>query len=1208
MRRNFTWSRSSKRCFYLFIFLLFLLLLVAFCHSKARAAAPETSTGVTIRVVMDNNYPPYSFLDSNGVIQGILVDQWRLWQEKTGIRVKLLAMDWKDALQGMKAGDYDVIDSTFITRERLDWLDFGKPYARIEVSAFFNNELSGITDIDSLKGFIIAVKEGDAAVDLLHSHGIDNLVFFKGYEAIIQAAKEHKVNVFVIDKPPALYFLYKYGMQKQYNVSLPFNVGEFHRAVRKGNTALLKEIESGFALMSSEKVQQIENKWHGAPLLSFFSFRYLLVGLGIPFFLILGLFYWNSSLRKAVKKRTAELERSQTELQKSEAQYRELVENANSIILRRDNQGRISFINEFAQRFFGYQASELIGKSVVGTIVPEMDTAGKDLQAMIADIGLRPNNYVANENENMRRDGSRVWISWTNKPFYNNEGEVSEILCVGNDITDRRRAEEALRRERQRLELVIAGSRLGTWEWNIQTNETVFNETWAQQVGYRLEELVPCSFETWERLVHPDDLARTRVSLLSCIEGQAPDYDSEFRMRHRNGHWIWILARGRILTYDADGRPLVMFGTHTDITRIKQAEERLQTTNELLSLFIRHSPIYAFIKEVNPTVSRTLHASDNYQDMLGIPASEMIGKTMQELFPAEFAEKITADDWLVVSRGRILHLDEDLNGRNYTTFKFPIQFGDRHLLAGYTIDITEHKRTMEELRRRENQLQKILEILPIGLWFADKDGTLLHGNPMGIKIWGAEPHVPISEYGILQAWRLPGHEPVKPDEWALAKTIRTGVTIVDELLEIESFDGKRKTVLNYSAPVLDDNGNLDGAIVVILDVSDRTALENQLRQAQKMESIGRLAGGVAHDFNNMLSVILGHTELALLSLAPSQPLFPRLQNIREAAQRSADLTQQLLAFARKQTVAPKVLDLNETLAGMLKMLKPLIGENIDLAWRPGSDPGAVRIDPSQIDQILVNLCVNARDAIGGTGKVTIETGTAIFDLAYCTRHAGFVPGEYVLLAVSDNGCGMDSGTISCLFEPFFTTKKQGTGTGLGLATVYGIVKQNNGFINVYSEPGQGTTFKIYLPRHNAETEWRAKTDTAESPEHGQETILLAEDEPLILEMTMAMLEPLGNTVLPATTPGEAIRLAREHAGEIHLLITDVVMPGMNGRDLARNLLALYPNLKCLFMSGYTANVIAHQGVLDEGVHFIQKPFTMKKFAAIIREVLRLGPA
>ena len=634
----------------------------------------------------------------------------------------------------------------------------------------------------------------------------------------------------------------------------------------------------------------------------------------------------------------------------------------------------------------------------------------------------------------------------------------------------------------------------------------------------------------------------------------------------------------------------------------KRAEEALRTTNELLSLFIKHSPIYAFIKEVSPTVSRTLNASENYREMIGIPGSEMTGKTMDELFPAEFAAKITADDWVVASRGEILRLEENFNGRNYTTIKFPILLGEKHLLAGYTIDITEHRRAEEELRRRENQLQKIFEILPIGLWFADKDGTLLRGNSMGVKIWGAKPDVPVSELGILKAWRLPSREPVEADDSALMKSIRNGITVVDELLEIETFDGKRKTLLNYSTPVLDENGNIDGGIVVNLDISDRKTLENKLLQAQKMESIGRLAGGVAHDFNNMLSVILGHTELALKTLDPAQPLFGRLQNIREAAQRSADLTRQLLAFARRQTVAPKVLDLNETLAGMLKMLLRLIGEDIDLAWLPCRKHGLVKMDPSQIDQILVNLCINSRDAIGDTGKITIETDTVVFDEVYCSDHAGFVPGEFVMLAVSDNGCGIEPEIIAHLFEPFFTTKETGKGTGLGLATVYGIVKQNNGFVNVYSEPGQGTTFKIYLPRYKILAEKKIKAEE-EPTEPGNETILLVEDEPMILDMTEMMLEQLGYTVLPAATPDEAIRLAREHAGEIHLLFTDVVMPEMNGRDLARNLISIYPNLRLLFMSGYTANVIAHHGVLDKGVHFIQKPFTVGDLATRIRNAL-----
>jgi PAS domain S-box-containing protein len=380
-------------------------------------------------------------------------------------------------------------------------------------------------------------------------------------------------------------------------------------------------------------------------------------------------------------------------------------------------------------------------------------------------------------------------------------------------------------------------------------------------------------------------------------------------------------------------------------------------------------------------------------------------------------------------------------------------------------------------------------------------------------------------------------------------------------------------------------------------------LEAQLHQAQKMESVGRLAGGVAHDFNNMLGVILGYTELAKERVEPNTPLHTDLEKIQEAAQRSADLTRQLLAFARKQTVSPKVIDLNSTIESMLKLLRRLIGEDIDLAWQPGKEVWPVKMDPTQVDQILTNLCVNARDAIVDTGKVTIETGKASFDEEYCAHHAGFVPGEYVLLAVSDNGCGMDEETQAHLFEPFFTTKEVGKGTGLGLAMVYGVVKQNNGFINVYSELGQGTTFKIYLPRHLDKTVFLPKNKLDKPSERGHETILLVEDEPAILEMSTIMLERLGYTVLAAGTPGEAVRLAQEHPGRIDLLLTDVIMPEMNGRDLAKNLLSIYPDIRRLFMSGYTASVIAHHGVLDQGVHFIHKPFSMKDLGEKLREAL-----
>jgi len=384
---------------------------------------------------------------------------------------------------------------------------------------------------------------------------------------------------------------------------------------------------------------------------------------------------------------------------------------------------------------------------------------------------------------------------------------------------------------------------------------------------------------------------------------------------------------------------------------------------------------------------------------------------------------------------------------------------------------------------------------------------------------------------------------------------------------------------------------------------EKADLEAQLSQAQKMESVGRLAGGVAHDFNNMLSVIMGNTYLALEKSQHDPALQAHIKEIGKAAERSADLTRQLLAFARKQIIATKVLDLNETVASMLKMLQRLIGEDIDLVWKPTADLWAVKLDPAQIDQILANLCVNARDSIKDVGKITIETGNISIDDDYCAHHAGFSSGEYVHLTVSDSGHGMDKVTLSHIFEPFFTTKGTGEGTGLGLSTVYGAVKQNNGFVNVYSEPGTGTTFSIYLPRH-ADTAVKAPVKSAVAPiPQGHEHILLVEDEPSILNMIVAILTMQGFTVSAASTPSNALRIAEEHADEIHLLITDVVMPEMNGRELARQVQARHPKIRCLFMSGYTANVIAHHGVLDDGVYFIQKPFSVPAFATKVRDVL-----
>ncbi len=386
--------------------------------------------------------------------------------------------------------------------------------------------------------------------------------------------------------------------------------------------------------------------------------------------------------------------------------------------------------------------------------------------------------------------------------------------------------------------------------------------------------------------------------------------------------------------------------------------------------------------------------------------------------------------------------------------------------------------------------------------------------------------------------------------------------------------------------------------------AEREQLQGALLQAQKMESVGRLAGGVAHDFNNMLGAILGYTEMALARLTPDDELYADLLEVQKAGQRSAELTRQLLAFARKQTIAPRVINLNDTVGGLLKMLRRLIGEDIALVWKPGSNLWPVRMDPSQIDQILANLCVNARDAIAGVGRVTIETNLATIDGAYCAEHPGAIAGDFVRLLVTDDGQGMDPAVMEHLFEPFFTTKRIGEGTGLGLATVYGIVKQNDGFVNVYSEPGRGSTFSIYLPRYVGD----CLPDTSDAPDRpparGHEAVLVVEDEAAMLRVASTALTNLGYEVLPAGTPDEAIQIAESHPTPIHLLLTDVIMPGMNGRELAARLQQRSPALRCLFMSGYTANVIAHRGVLDDGVVFIQKPFSVRDLSRKVREALQ----
>jgi signal transduction histidine kinase/CheY-like chemotaxis protein len=513
-------------------------------------------------------------------------------------------------------------------------------------------------------------------------------------------------------------------------------------------------------------------------------------------------------------------------------------------------------------------------------------------------------------------------------------------------------------------------------------------------------------------------------------------------------------------------------------------------------------------------------------------------------------------------------------------------------------EVEARRRSESALRTSEAKARGILDNVGVGVAVLSPELEILEVNPL-MREWF--PAIdPLKRPRCYQSFCEPPGDGVC-DDCPAARSLQDGR--IHESTKSVARDGALRSYHMLSSPVIDPDGTVTAAIQIVEDVTERLAVDAQSRQAQKMEAVGRLAGGVAHDFNNMLQVIIGHAELAMDDQDPAQPWASHMREIRSAADRSANLVSQLLAFARKQVTAPRVLDLNETVEGTISLLRRLIGENIALSWQPGEHVWPVRMDPTQVDQVLANLCVNARDAFADVGRIAIETGNGTFDDSWCEANPGFLPGNFTVLTVSDDGSGMDAATLTRLFEPFFTTKMLGQGTGLGLATVYGIVRQNGGFIKVDSEPGRGTRFRIHLPRHAEKTEVRAENEPSAPPARGDELLLLVEDEPMILDAARRRLEKLGYRVLVAASPDEALAAAAGFPGTIDLLITDVIMPGMNGHELSDRLQAGRPGLRTLFMSGYSGDVIARDGALADDIHFLQKPFSVHDLSAAIRRAL-----
>ena len=858
-------------------------------------------------------------------------------------------------------------------------------------------------------------------------------------------------------------------------------------------------------------------------------------------------------------------------------------------------ESRIVSVNETACRTLGYTREELLRLTV-----PDIDPDYNDEVWREAWESLKAHHTMTIETRHRTKDGRILPVEITASHIAFGGKEYS--CAFVRDITERKRAEAALRESEELCRSLIdaipqmaAVARPdGYIHW--------YNQRWYEYTGTTPEQMAGWG---WQSVHHPETLPKVLERWRHTIATGEP-FDMEFPLRGADGRFRPFLTRIYPVR-NSEGQIVQWVGTNTDITEQKQLEAALRASEA------RHAKMVANIGDVIAIIDQdgiNRYKSPNIERWFGWKPEEVVGRsTWENVHPDDlvntqrkFLEILSAPDATGSAELRYRCKDGGYKWIEFTGVNLLHDPSIQGVLLNYR-DVTERKRVKAALLREKEFTEAIFDSTPGIIYLYDDQCRLVRWNKRHEELTGYTADE-LSRIRLLD-WYAGDENALAIVQAGLKRTFEEGYGHAE--VEMQRKDGSRMPMYLTASPLMIDGKSY--FVGIGIDITEHRRVEEekerlqaQLLQAQKMESVGRLAGGVAHDFNNMLGVIIGHAEMALEEVEPASPLHDDLQEIQKAAQRSADLTRQLLAFARKQTVSPKVLNMNETVAGMIQMLRRLIGENIELAWRPGPELWPVRMDPSQLDQILANLAVNARDAISGVGCVTIETKNVTFDQGCCPAHADRTPGEYVLLKLSDTGAGMDKETLEHLFEPFFTTKEVGKGTGLGLATVYGAVKQNLGFIEVHSEPGQGSTFKIYLPL--AEIQAAVGAGASNPPAAGSETVLLVEDEEAILRLSEMILTKHGYEVLAAQSPAEALELARQYEGAIHLLITDVVMPEMNGRELKDRLKALRPEIKVLFMSGYTSDVIAHQGVIEEGVAFLQKPFTVASLAQKVREVMQ----
>ncbi|MGV3720382.1 MAG: PAS domain S-box protein, partial [Actinomycetota bacterium] len=859
-------------------------------------------------------------------------------------------------------------------------------------------------------------------------------------------------------------------------------------------------------------------------------------------------------------------------------------------IIGEDLDGIVTSWNPAAERLYGWTAQEAIGRPAAELAPP----AQRAQLVRIRERLERGEHIPPFESERIRKDGAPFLASIRVSPVFGVHGEIVGSSKIVRDITESKRTEQALRRSEAQYHALADGIPQLVWQADAEGAVQYCNLRWLEYTGLSPDEVLGWG---WARALHPDDLQATRERW----EAAAPTgetYEAEYRLRGRDGRYRWFLDRG-IPVRDESGAIIQWVGTCTDIEVRKQA----QLAQSQLAAIIEASED-AIISATREGVVQTWNLGA--ERTLGYLSAEMVGKPLSLLAAPAFAaeqlalmERVLAGEPVRGVTAAYLRKDGGLIELSQTLSPIRDAEGGVIGISSISRDLTEQQRLHAERAALLARLRLYLSRSPIGCLVTGPDGRIQEWNAAAEAILGYSESEAvgrtIDELGLVS-------ESARAHVEHIRARLRAGDMTAHCADENVTKDGRSIFCEWYNTPLQGPDGAYGGSLSMFVDITEKRRLEAQLRHTQKMEGIGQLAGGIAHDFNNMLAVICGYTEMVLGMLPGAHPVRGNLLEVQKAADRAAALTRQLLAFSRKQLLAPKVLDLNQVVLELDTMLRRLIGEDVELVTVTEPAPAWVKADPSQLEQVLVNLVVNARDAMPHGGVLRLSTEQVHVDAAFAARNPGVEPGAYVRLSVRDTGCGMDAATMGRVFEPFFTTKEVGKGTGLGLPTVYGVVTQSGGCVNVESAVGLGSTFHVYLPRVSAPA---GVDDRVVAPilPTGNETILVVEDEAMVRALVVEVLRSTGYAVLEATQGDEALQLVDQHQGPIHLLLTDVVMPRMSGPKLAESVLRRRPRAAVLFMSGYSDDALVRSGEQAADVELLPKPFGPRMLAERVRRVL-----